>query len=186
MIASKRRYLAGLAAVVCATALSAGAASTSSTSSAGSAAPPSGGWHHGPERMFDKLGLSADQKASVKAIFESNGKQVRDLHGKMRSNMEKLHQTKPDDPNYSTLVSQVAQDNGALTSQAISAQGDMRAKLYAVLTPAQRTQLADMEAKMKERMKKGDWHRGPHGHGPGPGGPGFEDGAGGPPDMPPN
>ncbi|MBS0613466.1 MAG: Spy/CpxP family protein refolding chaperone [Proteobacteria bacterium] len=176
MISSKHRHIAGLAALACVAALSAGAASPSSTSTT-SSPPPAGHWQHGPGHMFDQLGLSADQKAQVKAIFESNGKQVRTLHEQMRTNMEKLHQTKPDDANYSTLVSQVAQDNGALTTQAISAQGEMRAKLYAVLTPAQKTQLADLEAKMKARMKEGGKHHWRHGPGPGPDSP---------PDMPPS
>jgi len=179
MTSSKHRFVAGLAALACAAALSAGAASTASTSTS-SSSPSAGDWHggrHGPEHIFDKLGLSADQKAQVKAIFESNGKQVRTLHEQMHTNMEKLHQAKPDDPNYSTLVSQVAQDNGALTTQAISAQGEMRAKLYAVLTPAQKTQLADLEAKMKARMKEGGKHHWRHGPGAGPDSP---------PDMPPS
>lgn len=165
----------GLAALAFALITSAGAANAAP----GSDAPPpmrhEGSWHQGPEHMFDRLGLSTEQKASVKAIFDTDGKRVQDLHVQMRTNMEKLHQTKPDDPAYSALVSQVARDNGALTSQAISAQGTMRARLYAVLTPAQKTQLADMEARMKDRMKQGE-HRRHHGPGPGPG-PGPDDSA---------
>ncbi|MBS0399553.1 MAG: periplasmic heavy metal sensor [Proteobacteria bacterium] len=135
-------------------------------SSPGTPAPMShaGSWRHGPEHMFDKLGLSAEQKASVKSIFDTDGKRLQDLRVQMRTNMEKLHQTKPDDPTYDSLVSQVAKDNGALTTQVISAQGAMHARLYAVLTPAQKTQLAGMEARMRERMKQGEHRR--H-HGPG-------------------
>lgn len=125
-----------------------------------------GDHHRGPERMFEKLGLTADQKAKVDAIMAAKGPALKTLHEQMRTNMEKLHSTKPDDPNYSALVSQVAQSNGSLTTQAISAQGDMHSQLYAVLTPAQRTQLQDIQAKMHDRMKAGGKH---WGHRPPPG-----------------
>ncbi len=129
------------------------------------AAPPAdagpgmhGDHHRGPERMFEKLGLNADQKAKVDAIMAAKGPALKNLHEQMRTNMEKLRSTKPDEPNYSALVSQVAQANGSLTTQAISAQGDMHAQLYAVLTPAQRMQLQEMQSKMHERMKEGGKH----------------------------
>ncbi len=117
-----------------------------------------GGHHRGPEQMFEQLGLSADQKARVDAIMAAQGPALKNLHEQMRTNMEKLHSTKPDDPNYGALVSQVAQTNGSLMTQAISAQGDMHARLYAILTPAQRTQLEQMQAKMCEHMKDGAGH----------------------------
>ena len=143
--------------------------------------PPDAGDHQrGPERMFEKLGLSADQKAKIDAIMAAKGPAMKSLHEQMRTNMEKLHSTKPDDPNYTALVSQIAQANGSLTTQEISAQGDMHAQLYAVLTPAQRTQLQAIQAKMHDRMKQGGKH---WGHRPPPG----DDGEPGdsPPDGPP-
>lgn len=165
MTAFRSFHPAGLASLAFAVVMSAGAVSAAPSADAPPPAPPAPrahAWHRGPERMFEKLGLSDAQKASVKNIFETDGKHVRDLHVQMRTNMEKLHQAKPDDPAYTSLVSQVARDNGALTTQEISARGAMRARLYAVLTPAQKTQLADLEARMKARMKSGAhrWHHG--------------------------
>ncbi len=149
--------------------------------------PPHGMRHHGPEAMFDKLGLSAEQKAKAKAIMEAKGPQMKKLHEQIRANMEKLHGVKPDDPTYSEVVSQVAQENGALTTQAISAQGDMRAQMYQLLTPAQKQQLSGLESKMREHMKKAGKRWGPHGMMMGPMG---DDGPEGPqspapPDAPP-
>ena len=170
MTTSFHRLGAGLASLTCA-ALLAGSAFAAAPANPSPAPPPgmhAGHGEHGPQHLFDKLGLSADQKARVDAVFQSKGTQVKDLHEKMRANMDKLHQAKPDDPNYAALVSQVAQDNGALTTQAISAMGDMHAQLYAVLTPAQRKQFEQMQTKMHERMKEHGWRRGPRGHGEGP------------------
>ena len=178
MNAIRTRIAAALMALGAASMLPAGAAFA--TPPPADAGPGMHGDHHrGPERMFEQLGLSADQKAKVDAIMAAKGPVLKNLHEQMQTNMEKLHSTKPDDPNYSALVSQVAQSNGSLTTQAISAQGDMHAQLYAVLTPAQRTQLQDMQAKMHDRMKAGGKHWG-HRQPPG------DDAAGDPPpDGPP-
>lgn len=189
MTTSFHRLGAGLASLTCA-ALLAGSAFAAAPANPPPAPPPgmhAGHGEHGPQHLFDKLGLSADQKARVDAVFQSKGTQVKDLHEKMRANMDKLHQAKPDDPNYAALVSQVAQDNGALTTQAISAQGDMRAQMYQLLTPAQKQQLSGLESKMREHMKKAGKRWGPHGMMMGPMG---DDGPEGPqspapPDAPP-
>ncbi len=114
------------------------------------------------ERIYEKLNLTADQKSKVDAIFDSQGASLKSLHEQIHGNMQRLHAVKPDDPNYATTVSDVSQANGSLTSQAITAEADLRAKVYAVLTPAQRTQLEAMETRMHERMRNGGgWHHGP-------------------------
>ena len=46
-------------------------------------------------------------------------------------------------------------------TQMISAEGDLRAQLFAILTPAQRTQLAAIEAKMHARMHEHMGHKPP-------------------------
>ena len=152
-----------------------GAASMLPSGSVLAAAPPAAaaepaGQHRGPgggpERMFEKLGLSAEQKSKVDAIVAAKASALKSLHEQMRTNMEKLRSIKPDDATYSAVLSQIAKANGSLTTQAISEQGDMQAKLYAVLTPEQRTQLSEKQARMRERMKEGGkrWgHRPPEG-----------------------
>ena len=140
------------------------AAGMISIASAADAAPPEPmgamheghAWHEGhfgPQRLYEKLGLSVEQKTKTDAVFAAKGPMLKDLHEQMEANMEKLHQISPDDPNYGATVSRLAQANGSLMTQMISAHGDMRAQLFAILTPAQRTQLAVMESKMHEHMR---------------------------------
>jgi periplasmic protein CpxP/Spy len=138
------------------------AAAMMSTAAAADTAPPQpmGAMHEGheghfgPQRMYEKLGLSAAQKAKSDAVFAAKGPMLKKLHEQMHANMEKLHQISPDDPGYGATVSKLAQANGSLMTQMITAHGDMRAQLFAILTPAQRTQLAGMEAKMREHMRE--------------------------------
>jgi periplasmic protein CpxP/Spy len=79
------------------------------------------------------------------------------LHDQMRANHLKLMQTKPDDPNYGNVVAEVAQSNATLASQRTTHAAELRHQMYAVLTPAQKTQLTALEAQ---------WAANPH-HGPG-------------------
>jgi Spy/CpxP family protein refolding chaperone len=135
----------------------------------GSAAPPPGAgphdWAHGPGplHLFMKLGLSADQQASIKAIITAAKPQMKALGEQMRANQQKLMQTKPDDPNYANTVAEVSQSNATLAAERTTQTSELRSKMYAVLTPAQKTQLAALEAEQASRPH-GGWHR----KGPGP------------------
>jgi Spy/CpxP family protein refolding chaperone len=146
-----------------ATLLTAGAALTAATSmSIASAAdeaattptpPPPGahGWHHhrGPWHLLGKLGLSAAQKEQIKGIMTAARPQMQSLHEQMKANMLKLQQTKPTDPNYTTIASQVSQTHGSLSAQAMTQRSEVRAQVFKVLTPEQQTQLATLEAQMQ-------------------------------------
>jgi protein CpxP len=100
--------------------------------------------------------LNAEQQASIKAIMTAAKPQMKSMHDQMRANHLKLMQTKPDDPNYGNVVAEVAQSNAALASQHTAHAAELRTQMYAVLTPAQKTQLTALEA---------EWAANPH-HGP--------------------
>jgi protein CpxP len=148
-----------------ATLLTAGAALTAATSmSIASAAdeaattptpPPPGahGWHHhrGPWHLLGKLDLSAAQKEQIKGIMTAARPQMQSLHEQMKANMLKLQQTKPTDPNYTSIASQVSQTHGSLSAQAMTQRAEVRAQVFKVLTPEQQTQLATLEAQMQAR-----------------------------------
>jgi periplasmic protein CpxP/Spy len=125
--------------------------------------PPPGphGWHHrgGPGasmHMLGKLGLNEQQKQQVKDIMTAARPQMQALHEQMHANMQKLEQTQPTDPNYSSIASQVSQTHGSLSAQMLTQHAEIRAQIFKVLTPAQQAQLATLEAQMKSR-KPGAW-----------------------------
>jgi Spy/CpxP family protein refolding chaperone len=137
--------------------------------------PPPGPheWHHhrGPWHLLGKLGLSDAQKAQIKALMTAARPQMQSLREQMHANMLKLRQTQPSDPNYAGIASQVSQAHGSLSAQMVTQHANLRAQVFKVLTPAQQTQLAALEAQMQARMqahKHGAWD-GPAGAG-GPGG----------------
>ncbi|HEY1312830.1 MAG TPA: Spy/CpxP family protein refolding chaperone [Steroidobacteraceae bacterium] len=165
--------------VLKATLLTAGAVLTAATSlslataadeAATTTPPPPGpqGWHHhGPMHLLSQLGLSATQKQQVKDIMTAARPEMQSLHEQIHANSLKLRQTQPTDPNYSSIEAQVSQTHGSLSAQMMTQQAEVRAKLFKILTPAQQTQLAALEAEMQAK----------HGARGGPRGPGPDVGA---------
>src|SRR3984885_4092199 len=127
-------------------------ASAQTTTTTTPPAGPSGhhGWghHRGPWHLLSKLGLSDAQKAQVKTIMTAARPEMQSLHEQMHANMQKLQQTQPTDANYSTIAAQVSQTHGSLSAQMMTQQANIRARIYKVLTPAQQTQLATLQAQM--------------------------------------
>jgi len=154
--------MAGGAAFLTATsALStAAAADDPAVTAAPTGAPGPGG--DGPGHLYGKLGLSAEQQASIKSIMTAAKPQMKSMHDQMRANHLKLMQTKPDDPNYGNVVAEVAQSNAALASQRTTRAAERRTEMYAVLTPAQKTQLTALEAQWAQRPHHGAGRHGPH------------------------
>ena len=151
------------------TLLTAGAALTAAGMSAASAADEAAaadeatapqtaaqGWHHhgGPWHLLNKLNLSASQKQQIKDIMTTAHPQMQSLHEQMRANMQKLQQTAPTDPNYSSIASQVGQAHGSLAAQALTQRAEVRAQVFKVLTPAQQSQLTALEAEMRSSAER--------------------------------
>jgi periplasmic protein CpxP/Spy len=150
--------LAGGALLTAATGFS--VASAADETAATSGGYDGGGHRHGPHgfgpgRLFHKLNLTTEQQASIKALYTAAKPQMKTLHEQARANHLKLMQTKPDDPNYSTVVAEVAQSNATLASQRTTQGAQLMAHMYAVLTPAQKTQLATLEAQWAARAQQG-------------------------------
>jgi protein CpxP len=160
---SNRKLLAGsiLAAgalLTAAAGISIAAAADATTPAAPAAQGPHGGWHHhhhhhGEGMMLSKLNLTPEQQASVKTIMANAGPQMKSIFQEMHANSLKLRQTQPTDANYAAVVSQVTQANGSLHSQMITQREAVRAQIFKVLTPAQQTQLATLQAQMQANMQ---------------------------------
>jgi protein CpxP len=153
---STRKLLPALLAAGAVLAGAAGMSAAIAADEAPSATPPAPGehgWHHhgGPWHLLSKLGLSAAQKQQIKDIFAAAHPQMQSLHEQMHANMQKLQQTQPTDPNYSSIASQVSQTHGSLVAQAMTQKAELRAQVFKVLTPAQQAQLATLESQMAAR-----------------------------------
>ena len=125
------------------------------------------GWHRpGPGRGLHALNLNGSQRQSVHEILQGARAGMRDLHEQMHSNMMKLAQSAPDAPDHAALVGQISRVDAALFGQMIVKREDVRAKIYALLNPDQKKQLAEMRAKMAAHGPHGMDCRPAHGDGP--------------------
>ena len=155
-----------LAAGALATGMTMAAAADETNAAMTAPAPGAYGWHHHHrEHWLAQLNLTAQQQASVKTIMEGAMPQMKSIHEEMRANSLKLRQTQPNDPNYASVVAQITQANGSLHSQMITQHESVRAQVFQVLTPAQQTQLAALQAQAANRPH-GAW--GQHGAAPTP------------------
>ena len=107
--------------------------------------------HRGEGRLLGQLGLSDPQKAQINAIMTAAHPEMQSLHEQMQANSLALRNTKPTDPNYAGIVSQVSQTHGSLSAQAMAQRAHVRAQVFKVLTPAQQTQLAALEAAQAQK-----------------------------------
>ena len=111
----------------------------------------------GPGRIYSQLGLTAEQQASIKAIYTAAKPQMQSLHQQMKANHLKLIQTSPDDPNYANVVQEVSAANATLAAQRTTESESVRAQINALLTPAQKTQLAALQAQWAANPHHGPW-----------------------------
>jgi len=161
----ERKTLLGFVAGIGAAALLAGAAWSAATDSAPDAPPP--GMHHGGPGMMvpglfpphalkqigEELGLTPEQHQTIKGLFDQAKPGFEQLHKQMRANAELLMKTRPDDSAYQTVVANVSQSTSEITSQLVLQGSQLRAQIFAVLTPDQKSKLAGIEQRMEQRFE---------------------------------
>jgi Spy/CpxP family protein refolding chaperone len=105
------------------------------------------------ERMAGELQLTEDQKQKLKGVFESARPEMNQVRELSRQNAEKLQAVKPGDRNYDAVVSEVARNAGELATRAVTNGAQLRAQVWAVLTPDQRQKMETLQAQRREARK---------------------------------
>jgi len=160
-----RRTLLGVVAGFGAVALLTGAAWSAATDPAANPPPPPDMHHGGPgmmvpglfpphalDKIGQELGLTPEQHQTIQGLFQQAKPGFEQLHKQMRANAELLAKTRPDDNAYQTVVANVSQSTSEITAQLVLQGSQLRAQIFAVLTPEQKTKLAGIEARMKDHF----------------------------------
>lgn len=129
---------------------------------AGPDAGQSHGWHghghHGDRSMgFEKLNLTDTQKASVKQIMHDGFSQNKTQREALRQQRDAFHSMTPDQVGYQAAATRMAQAEGDAMQQRVLQRATIEAKIYAVLTPTQKAQLATM--KTQREARKAQWKK---------------------------
>jgi Spy/CpxP family protein refolding chaperone len=106
------------------------------------------------DRMATELQLTADQQQKLKGVFESARPEMEQVREKARQNADKLRAATPGTRNYDAVVSEVARNAGDLATRAVTNGAQLRAQVWAILTPDQRQKMESLQAQRRERMKE--------------------------------
>ncbi|WP_329743028.1 Spy/CpxP family protein refolding chaperone [Dyella sp. A6] len=130
---------------------------------------PHGSWHHqhgphGGHAMFalKKLNLSNSQKTSIRQIIKSSFATGKDQRKALFQQRKAFQSLTPDQSGYQAAADSLAQAEANAARARVEQQASVRAKIYAVLTPAQKMQLASMKAKREQRMQEWKEFRAEH------------------------
>ena len=123
--------------------------------------------HHGPdgmrhmERMADSLNLTEQQRQQFKQIHRDGRNAGMAIHDAMQDNRDAMMKLDPGAKNYSAQVAKLAAEKGELVKQMTIHYADQRRKVYAMLTPEQRSKAAEMKKHFRKGGKAGFRHGGP-------------------------
>ena len=125
--------------------------------------------HHGPgpmglvpgmihpgmlQRMADDLGLTTEQRQTIRGLFETARPEMDQLREQMQAAGRQLADTAPTDPNYATVVQRTSQQLGDLTSRMVTQGSQLRAQVHGLLTKEQQTKLAQLQAERRAKLQQ--------------------------------
>lgn len=109
--------------------------------------------HHGM-RMLDKLNLSATQKTSVQQLMQQDFEQAKPALQSLRQQRMAFENATPGSADYQADANNLAQAESNAAHDRVLREADMRSKIYNILTPEQRTQLASLRAEHQQKMQQ--------------------------------
>src|SRR5581483_4124891 len=121
--------------------------------------PGGPGWHHhhrGGVLMHElkELNLSESQKASVKTLFKNAHEQLKPQFQAVMSQRQALDSAVPGSPEFNNAATALAQAASAAASARVQQEAELRTQVYALLTDAQKQQLASLQAQHQARMEQ--------------------------------
>jgi Spy/CpxP family protein refolding chaperone len=106
------------------------------------------------EHMADHLDLDDAQRDSIRNILEAAKPELDALREQVRSNREALDALGAEDPEYSTVLNNIAISNGQLATEGTLLFTRIRTEVHAVLTDEQREKLARSKKRMHRAMER--------------------------------
>jgi protein CpxP len=112
--------------------------------------------HHGMMAMHElgKLNLSDAQRDNIKQLAKQSFGQIKPQMEALRQQRQAFESMEPTASGYQTAANNLATAEANLARARVLASASLRAQVYNVLTPAQRSQLATMQAQRQARMQQ--------------------------------
>jgi|GEM_PF-243862 len=120
------------------------------------------GHHHGHHKHFRrghdmelrKLNLSDEQHSSIKQIVKDSFSQNRTQWQALRQQRQAFESMTPDQVGYQAAADRLAQAEADATKLRVQQRANVRAQIYAVLTPQQKADMATQRSERQARMEK--------------------------------
>lgn len=109
---------------------------------------------HGEMGALRKLDLTDAQHASIKQAMHASFQQARPEMKTLREQRMAFNNATPGTAAYQTAASNYAEAESVAARARIQRQAAVRTKIYNILTPAQRTQLASIRSERQAKMKQ--------------------------------
>jgi Spy/CpxP family protein refolding chaperone len=126
------------------------------------------GWHHGHgghhHGMFAlrKLDLTDAQKTSIRTIMKSSFASTKAQRQSLFQQRKAFESLTPDQAGYQAAADRLAQAEADATRARVEQRASVRAKIYGVLTPAQKMKLASLKAEREQRKQEWKQFRAQH------------------------
>lgn len=134
------------------------AATPPASAGAGQQARPAGhpGQHGNQHEMtlMQQLDLTDTQRTSIRQMMRDSFQQARPSMQALRQQRIAFNEATPGSSNYQTLANNLAQAEATAAHDDVLRQAELRTKMYNVLTPAQRTKLAQLRTERRARFEK--------------------------------
>ena len=112
---------------------------------------------HGQDMGFKKLNLTDAQRASIKQIVHGSFAQNKTQWQALRQQRSAFEAMTPDQVGYQAAAASLAQAEADATRVRVQQKATVRAQIYAVLTPAQKAQMATM--KQEKQARRQQWQQ---------------------------
>ncbi|MBS0381908.1 MAG: Spy/CpxP family protein refolding chaperone [Proteobacteria bacterium] len=117
------------------------------------------GWRgeHGMDmgsHMYAKLDLTDAQRSQIKQLTQQSVAQAKPQMQALRQARLAYESATPGTAAYQTAASNLAQMESDAARTHVTQRADLRAQIYQLLTPAQQTQLAQIQAQRAARMQQ--------------------------------
>lgn len=131
---------------------------------AGQDGGPRGGHHggHGFGMAMQKLNLTEAQKTSIHNLVKTSFSQNKPQRDALRQQRQAFEAMTPDQVGYQAAAAQLAQAEAAATQNRVQQQAQLKAQIYALLTPQQKAQWATLKQEREQRRQQWEQFKAEH------------------------
>ena len=105
------------------------------------------------ERMSEHLDLDDTQRQTVENILEAAKPEIEALRDRAKASREAMRELEVDDPNRSSIINNIALENGQIATEGTLLFDRVHSEVLAVLTDEQRQMLEEKKSELKERFE---------------------------------